>query len=284
MTFSSFWARLLCTNNLCAAEIRLEIYKYLLQPYQRERCSLPHPFRFVPLNYRLPMIHVFKDHIYGRVGPPSLTFTRDTTECRDYQIWPAILATCQIARREALPCLSRYVLHRFHFTLEYDKKHQSLLNEDEVKYFCSRVFAYKDRDWEMGRVPLPLMNSPFAIFLAKIGPENAGMVSHLCFLSGGGDAVTDLTPLVTELVTRYMPGLREIEFHIHDGLFDNRHRLRKGGYGVGPVFEPMFQVLEDFVDRTHWLRRFDHFGLHPFRRSEYEKLRRLEKRVSDRSK
>ena len=241
-------------------------------------------FPFCPFEISAPNDSVFKDHIYGGVGPSSLTLSRDTTDCRGYQIWHTILATYRTTRREALPYLSRYVLHRFHFTLEHDMKHQILFNEDEVRYFCSQLFAYKDEDWNARRVPIPLSNSPFATFLAKIGPENAGMVSRICFSSGGGDAVTDLMPLVTELVSRYMPGLREVEFHIHDGYFDYRHGLRKGGYGVGPVFEPMSQALEDFVDRTHWLRRFDYFGLHPFRGSEYEKLRRLEKRVSDRSK
>ncbi|KAL8999146.1 MAG: hypothetical protein Q9169_001925 [Polycauliona sp. 2 TL-2023] len=184
----------------------------------------------------------------------------------DEPLFPEILRTCRLVYEEATPILyqeNTFVFSSNRIDPELDHSHR---NAEDV---CQRLMSYRiDEDDVEDKdaipytdIPSPVNNSNLAAFIRRIGPYSSSLIRELEFVSSSPAEATDDIIVATHLCFLFTPKLESLLLRVKtkegtrwDESPEYWHpNLASPWYFNGP-FGPMFEALEQFVEKVTWLQ------------------------------
>lgn len=154
-----------------------------------------------------------------------------------------------------------------------------------VRNLCRKVFsAYGPHNWNVAPA---FQSSDFAAFLNAVGPRNAADLSSLSFWSHDADQMAICLPVATELIAHHLPRLQRLKIHVNvkDVWWDEDplwyHPLLSSPFWANGAFWPLYEAVENLVERVEWLKIFEYKGQPAFAENEggYGDLKALEELV-----
>ncbi|KAI4096781.1 MAG: hypothetical protein L6R37_006922 [Teloschistes peruensis] len=222
-------------------EIRLQIYPHLLTATRTSLYLFPSTHqechrRSEPTTTTIELSFSSISHYREKEGE-SIADDEGFVDW-DESLDPTILRTCRIIYQEAIPIL--YSTNTFSFRAMPSSRDNDLMFWDEPV--------------------IESVVSPLPLFLRAIGHSNAIHIRSI--ILGGTDTTTAATHLLTALplTLSHLPNLIFLQLLVDEKYVDwddpfAPNPLDDEAMANGP-FESMYDALQQFVERVHWLEGF----------------------------